>query len=66
VALFNLNDPLSGAAAAPVAVKLSELGIGTPVRVRDLWRRADLASAHDVFAPQIPGHGAGLFRLTPV
>jgi alpha-galactosidase len=70
VAIFNLSDPLPGAAAAPVPIKLTELGIGALAGVRDLWRRSDLNSvdakfADDHFAPQIPGHGAGLFRLTP-
>jgi alpha-galactosidase len=65
VAVFNLNDPVPGAAIAPVPVKLGELGLTGPRRVRDLWRRSDLDSAQDSFAPQIPGHGAGLFRLSP-
>jgi hypothetical protein len=57
-----------GQQASPVAIKLAELGIGTSARVRDLWQRADLGNFDDTvnpFAPRIPGHGAGLFRLTP-
>jgi alpha-galactosidase len=65
VAIFNLNDPVPGAAIASVPVRLGELGLTGPTRVRDLWRRSDLALAQDSFAPQIPGHGAGLFRLSP-
>jgi alpha-galactosidase len=65
VAMFNLNEPLAGAAITPVAVKLGELGLTGPVRVRDLWRRSDLDTAQDSVAPQIPGHGAGLLRLSP-
>jgi alpha-galactosidase len=70
LAIFNLSDPLPGAAAAPVPIKLSELGIGTVARARDLWRRSDLDSVDAIFAdgnfaPRIPGHGAALFRLTP-
>jgi alpha-galactosidase len=65
IAIFNLNDPAAGAANSPVPIKLAELGINGPVRVRDLWRHSDLDSARDEFAPTIPGHGAGLYRLTP-
>jgi hypothetical protein len=68
VAIFNLDDPVAGAAAAPVPIKLAELGISTSARVRDLWQRADLGNFDDTlntFAPRIPGHGAALFRLTP-
>jgi len=66
VAMFNLNEAAPGASEARVPVQLSELGISAPVRVRDLWRRSDLDTANNSFAPQIRCHGAGLFRLTPV
>jgi hypothetical protein len=65
VAMFNLNDA-AAAIATSVPIQLSELGIRGPARVRDLWRRSDLEPAADVFAPQIPCHGAGLFQLTPL
>ena len=58
VATFNLRD-----AAAAIPIKLSELGIGGIVRVRDLWRRMDLATVQGEFSPQISAHGAGLYRL---
>jgi hypothetical protein len=54
VALFNL-----GAAAAPVPVALTE-----HARVRDLWERRDLGVHRGIFAPVLPPHGAGLYRLT--
>lgn len=60
VALFNLRDPAPDAAALPFA----ELGLGRLGRVRDLWRRAELRIPGDGFAPDIPGHGAGLYRVT--
>jgi alpha-galactosidase len=66
VAHFNLRDPAPGAAAAPVPIMLTELGIDGSVRVRDLWQRSDLAAARDIFAPQVACHGAALFRLSPV
>jgi hypothetical protein len=42
------------------------LGISGSVRVRDLWKRSDLSTARGVFAPDIPCHGAGPFRLSPL
>jgi hypothetical protein len=65
VAHFNLNDPSPGAASTAVPIRLAELGLSGAVRVRDLWRHSDLDHTRDVFAPQIPCHGAGLYRLTP-
>jgi alpha-galactosidase len=73
VAAFNLRDPapaasasvaVAAAAAAAVPIRLAELGVGGRVRVRDLWRRSDLGSVQETFAPMIPCHGAGLFRLS--
>jgi alpha-galactosidase len=75
-ALFNLRDPVPAASAgavpgraasvgaATVPIRLAELGITGTARVRDLWRRSDLEIVRDTFAPQIPCHGAGLFRLS--
>ncbi len=65
LALYNLLDSATGAAAAPVPVALAELGLKGPVRVRDLWRHEELPFVHDVFVPQIPCHGAGLYRMLP-
>jgi hypothetical protein len=64
LAIFNLHQPVAGATAPPVAIQLTELGLTGAARVRDLWRRTDLRNAQDSFAPQIPAHGAGLFRLS--
>lgn len=49
----------------PVAVALKELGFSEEVKVRDLWARKNLGKIRGEFAPVIPWHGAGLFRLTP-
>ena len=54
VALFNL-----GATGASVSIAAAG-----PARVRDLWERRDLGIHRDVFAPVLPPHGAGLYRLT--
>jgi alpha-galactosidase len=68
VALFNLRDPVPAApmGTAPVPIQLAELGISGSARVRDLWQRSDLSIAKGTFAPLIPCHGAGLFRLSSI
>jgi Alpha galactosidase C-terminal beta sandwich domain/Alpha galactosidase A len=48
---------------APVPVKLTDLGFAGSVRVRDLWEKKELAPATADFAPEVPFHGARLFRL---
>lgn len=54
VALFNLGET-----AAPVSVAVTGRA-----RVRDLWEKRDLGVHRDIFAPVLPPHGAGLYRLT--
>jgi hypothetical protein len=49
----------------PVPVKLSELGFDGPCRIRDLWEAKDLGELTGEFAPEIPWHGAGLYRVSP-
>lgn len=49
----------------PVPVTWAELGLPETVRVRDLWGRRDLGPVKETFAPLIPWHGAGLYRLSP-
>ncbi|HEX3730135.1 MAG TPA: GDSL-type esterase/lipase family protein, partial [Opitutaceae bacterium] len=61
LAVFNLGD--GPAAAVPVA--LPGIGFSAGCRVRDLWARADLPPAEGSFAPVLPAHGAGLYRLSP-
>jgi len=61
VAVFNLRD---GADAA-IPIDLEKLHLAGAPRVRDLWQRRDIAAARDIFAPTIPPHGAGLYRLSP-
>jgi hypothetical protein len=58
VALFN-----TGEAAQPVSVSFAELGLPGAVRVRDLWSGRDLGKVEGAFAPTIPAHGAGLYRV---
>jgi hypothetical protein len=49
----------------PVPVSLAELGVAQGARVRDLWTHTDLGRVSGEFAPVVPLHGAGLYRLTP-
>ena len=58
LAVFNTT-----ATAQPIPVALADLGRSGTVQIRDLWARKDLAAARDTFAPVIPSHGAGLYRL---
>jgi len=48
-----------------VPIRLSDLGLKGECSVRDLWAKKDLGPAGGEFAPVIPWHGAGLYRLTP-
>jgi hypothetical protein len=59
LAIFNAKD----SSAQPVTVRLKDLGIDGPCKVRDLWKRADIGTARGNFAPIIPVHGAALYRL---
>jgi hypothetical protein len=58
LAVFNATD-----APAKVAVRLADLGFAGGVRVRDLWRKTILYPKGPEFAPELPPHGAGLYRL---
>jgi len=61
LALFNTED---GPATKAVRFALSALGLTGRVKVRDLWARAELGSVSGAFAPELPPHGAGLYRLS--
>jgi alpha-galactosidase len=49
-----------------VAVSLASLGISGKAKVRDLWAGKDLGVVEERLVRDIPSHGAGLYRLTPV
>ncbi len=65
VALFDRRDAVPDATRATVPVEFARLGIEGPHRVRDLWDRRELGTVRQVFAPALPFHGAGLYRLSP-
>jgi len=52
--------------APGVAIRVSppELGFPGPVRVRDLWTHREIGTFRDEFAPEVPFHGTGLYRLS--
>lgn len=59
------TSPDLAATGLPVRVALFELGFTGPVRIRSLWHRQDLGEFRGEFAPVIPWHGAGLYRISP-
>lgn len=65
VALFNAQDPAPNAPAAgsAVPINLKDLGFADSCRVRDLWQHTALGTFKSQFAPMIPFHGAGLYRV---
>ncbi|HSV26969.1 MAG TPA: glycoside hydrolase family 27 protein [Sedimentisphaerales bacterium] len=60
VALFNLST-----AMVEVSVKVGDTGISGRYSARDLWQKKDLGRFEGAFTQAIPGHGAGLYRLSP-
>jgi hypothetical protein len=66
LAVFNTrsaakDDPAGAKAVVPVP--LADLGLAGEVKVRDLWAQKNLEPVHAEFAPEVPAHGARLFRL---
>jgi len=51
---------------AIVNVKLESLGIKGKVKVRDLWSHRNLGTFDGSFERELPQHGAGLYRISPV
>jgi len=52
--------------ASVVSVDFKDLGINGNAIVRDLWAHADLGEFSDSFGKELPLHGAGLYRVSPV
>ena len=53
------------ATGVPVPVSLGEFGFAKGARIHDLWTGRDLGAFEQEFAPVIPFHGAGLYRVSP-
>jgi hypothetical protein len=66
LAVFNLQDEKDAKGPTRVAVTLHELGIEKPCTVRDLWQHKELGAVTGEFAPEIPNHGAGLYRVDSI
>ncbi len=68
LAVFNTHDAAKDTpkdATVPVPIKLGDIGFTNTVNIRDLWSKKNLASVTGDFAPDVPFHGARLFRLNP-
>lgn len=66
LAVVGAPESTAATPGLPVPVTLAELGFPTGASVRDLWTHEELPEVRDEFAPVIPFHGAGLYRLTPL
>lgn len=51
---------------ANVKVNFGDIGIKGKVKVRDLWSHKDLGTFNRNFERELPQHGAGLYRITPL
>ena len=71
LAVFNLADPADDGTqdavlvGAAVPVDLHQLGFDGPCTVLDLWKKTNPGRFEQSFAPMIPWHGAGVYRLSP-
>lgn len=68
LAVFNARDKKEGdpEAGLPVSVTLKDVGIVGSCQIRDLWKKQDAGTFNNTFAPMIPYHGAGLYRVKGV
>lgn len=68
VAVFNTCDAGEKGAGPGIAVpvRLADLGIAGRVAVTDVWTAKPVGVVAGEFAPVVPYHGAGLYRLMPV
>lgn len=60
VALFNLSDR-----SQAIKVDFAALGLKGTLRLRDLWKRADIGSFTGSYGQMINPHGAALTRVSP-
>jgi len=60
VALFNSGD----AGPMEVPVEWAELGLSGKCAVHDVWEKKYLGKMEGKFAPTLPPHGAGLYKVT--
>jgi hypothetical protein len=67
VAVFNVSDREEKGLdpGIPVLIRLSDLGFSGPVAVTDVWSGQPAGVVSGEFAPVVPFHGSGLYRLQP-
>lgn len=58
------ENPYSEQQNAGISVPLQDLGFRGEYRIRDLWQRKDLGHFANGFAPEVPWHGARLYRVS--
>jgi alpha-galactosidase len=66
LAVFNIRDTAKddpASATAIVPVNLADLGFSGKVQVHDLRQQQNLELVNMEFAPEVPAHGARLFRI---
>lgn len=66
LAVFNIRDAVKDGAkdaTVPVPVKLIDIGLTGSANVLDLWTGKDAGLVGPEFSPEVPFHGARLFRL---
>jgi len=51
---------------ALVDIDFKAIGIKSKATVRDLWAHKDLGVFKDRFGRELPQHGAGLYRISPL
>ena len=66
IALFNAQSTIDYPDAGTVKVDFNSIGIKENARVIDLWSRKELGVFNKEFSRDIPQHGAGLYRISPV
>lgn len=61
------KNPMAGSdkETSPIPISLADLGFPGEVNVRDLWKRKPLGRFRTTFTPEIPFHGADLYRISP-
>ncbi len=62
LALFNLADQ----ERKTIGLDFAQCALDSPVQVRDLWKREEMGKYEESFQFELPPHGAGLFRLSPI
>lgn len=75
LAVFNAQDQekiienkalWKSANSVAVPVQLDQLGITGPCTIKDIWNNKQVGTFSHEFAPVIPRHGSGLYRLSKV